>query len=113
VDDYPRGTLIRLDPANGQTTEHELPGGKQSLPYAMASDGRGRVWVAETGLRPNQLTAFDTRLGRVVSITPVSQSGGITIRHMTFDRAPTASGSRRMRDGGEGGGGGGWDELRP
>jgi len=85
VDDYPRGMLIRLDPANGQTVEHALPGGKQSLPYAMASDGRGRVWVAETGLRPNQLTAFDTRLGRVVSITPVSQSGGITIRHMTFD----------------------------
>ena len=85
VDDYPRGMLIRLDPANGTTTEYPLPGGKQSLPYAMAADDNGRVWVAETGLRPNQLTAFDTRTNKIVSVTPVTQSGGMTIRHMTFD----------------------------
>jgi virginiamycin B lyase len=85
VDDYPRGMLIRLDPANGTTAEYPLPGGKQSLPYAMAADDKGRVWVAETGLRPNQLTAFDTRTSKVVSVTPVTQSGGMTIRHMTFD----------------------------
>ena len=85
VNDYPSGTLIRLDPTNGQTQEFALPGGKQSLPYAMASDEAGRVWVAETGLRPNQLTAFDTRTNKVVSVTPVKQSGGITIRHMTYD----------------------------
>jgi len=85
VDDYPRGMLIRLDPANGQTAEYALPGGKMSLPYALTADDRGLLWVAETGLRPNQLTAFDTRTNSVVSVTPVQQSGGITIRHMTFD----------------------------
>jgi virginiamycin B lyase len=85
VDDYPRGTLISVDPMNGRTAEFALPGGKMSLPYALTADDRGRLWVAETGLRPNQLTGFDTRTGKVVSVTPVTQSGGITIRHMTFD----------------------------
>jgi virginiamycin B lyase len=85
VDDYPRGTLVRLDPANGNITEHELPGGKMSLPYALTADNGGVLWVAETGLRPNQITAFDTRTNQVLSITPVAQSGGITIRHMTYD----------------------------
>jgi virginiamycin B lyase len=85
VDDYPRGTLVRLDPANGNFSEFALPSGKQSLPYAMASDDKGLVWIAETGVRPNQLIAFDTKLNKVVNVTPVRESGGITIRHMTFD----------------------------
>ena len=85
VDDYPRGTLIRLDPRDGALSEYPLPGGRASLPYAMTADDRGRVWVAETGLRPNQLTAFDPATRAVTSVTPVTESGGITIRHMTFD----------------------------
>lgn len=85
VDDYPRGTLIRLDPMNGLTEEWPLPSGGAALPYAMASDGAGRVWVAETGVSPNRLVAFDPRLKRFVNVTPVSESGGKSIRHMTWD----------------------------
>ncbi|HEX5632257.1 MAG TPA: hypothetical protein VFX50_03480 [Gemmatimonadales bacterium] len=85
VDDYPRGMLIRLDPLNGETSEYALPGGSGSLPYAMTADHRGRLWVAETGTRPNQISAFDPTTSSVVNVTPVTESGGISIRHMTFD----------------------------
>jgi virginiamycin B lyase len=87
--DYARGYLGRLDPASGAVREFALPGGGRSLPYALAVDDRDRIWVAETGVRPNRLVAFDPDRGAFTE--PVSTEGGDeanTIRHMVY-HAPT------------------------
>ncbi len=87
--DYARGYLGRLDPASGAVREFALPGAARSLPYAMAVDDRDRIWVAETGVRPNRLVAFDPDLGAFTE--PVNIEGGDeanTIRHMVY-HAPT------------------------
>lgn len=83
--DYVRGALLELDPTSGRVNTHPLPGGQQSLPYAMVSDDRGRIWVAETGQQPNRLVAVQAGTGRVVGEAIIAESGGGTIRHMTFD----------------------------
>jgi len=79
--DYRRGTIGLYDPAADAFGEWPLPGGERSRPYAMAGDGRGRVWVVETGVNPNRLVGFDTREQRVVSITPIPSGAG-SVRHM-------------------------------
>lgn len=87
--DYARGYLGRLDPASGKVTEHALPAGASSLPYAMAGDDQGRIWLAETGVRPNRLVAFEPGAGKFTHV--VETEGGDepnTIRHMVF-HAPT------------------------
>jgi virginiamycin B lyase len=83
--DYARGKLVRLDPATGVFTEWANPGGARSAPYAMTVDDRGRIWQAETGPQPNRLVAFDPAVEVFLAPVPVSGSGGIVIRHMTFD----------------------------
>jgi virginiamycin B lyase len=88
--DYTRGYLGRLDPATSKVDEWANPSGPQSMPYAMTVDDRDRIWYVETGVQPNRLVGFDPKLGKVFSITPVSQSGGLTIRHMIY-HAPTKS----------------------
>lgn len=82
--DYTRGYLGRLDPSTGEVREWQAPSGARSLPYGMASDGRGRVWMVETGVQPNQLVGFDPATGRFFSITPILPSGGGTVRHMYY-----------------------------
>jgi virginiamycin B lyase len=89
--DYARGYLGRLDPASGKVEEFAMPGGARSLPYAMAVDARDRIWLAETGLRPNRLVAFDPR--RRAFTDSVAVAGGDaanTIRHMVFHQ-PTGA----------------------
>jgi len=83
--DYARGKLVRLDPATGAFTEWANPAGARSAPYAMIVDDRGRIWQAETGVQPNRLVGFDPATETFLAPVPVSQSGGIVIRHMTFD----------------------------
>ena len=85
--DYARGYLGKLDPASGKVSEFVLPGGKAALPYAMAGDDKGRIWLAETGARPNRLVAFDPAAGKFTQ--SVDTEGGDqpnTIRHMVFHR---------------------------
>ncbi len=88
--DYTRGMLGRLDPKTGAVREFPLPAAAQSLPYAMASDDRDRIWLAETGIQPNRLVGFDPKTESWISVTPISQSGGLTVRHMIYDK-PTRS----------------------
>ena len=88
--DYTRGMLGRLDPKTGAVREFPLPAAAQSLPYAMASDDRDRIWLAETGIQPNRLVGFDPQSESWISVTPITQSGGLTIRHMIYD-GPTKS----------------------
>ena len=84
--DYTRGYLGRLEPATGKVTEFALPSGTASLPYAMTVDDADRIWVAETGVRPNRLVAFDAKAQRFTET--VLLEGGEernTVRHMVFD----------------------------
>jgi virginiamycin B lyase len=83
--DYARGFLGRLDPASGAVREWPNPGGGASLPYAMTVDDRDRLWFVETGKQPNRLVGFDPRTERFFGETTI-ESGGGTVRHMTFDR---------------------------
>lgn len=87
--DYSRGYLGRLDPATGAVQEWPLPSGAQSLPYAMTSDDRDRLWLVETGVQPNRLVAFDAATRQWVANVPIASNGASanTVRHMTFDRA--------------------------
>ncbi|HEU5039706.1 MAG TPA: hypothetical protein VFT84_02725, partial [Gemmatimonadales bacterium] len=86
--DYARGHLGRLDSASGKVEEWALPGGGRSLPYAMAVDARDRIWVAETGLQPNRLVAFDPRT-KTFTDTVATEGGSEpnTIRHMVYHPA--------------------------
>jgi virginiamycin B lyase len=81
--DYARGFLGRLDPASGRVEEWQTPAGKSSLPYAMASDERGRLWLVETGPQPNRLVGFDPATRTFFAGADVP-SGGSTVRHMIF-----------------------------
>jgi len=85
--DFMQGMLGRLDPRTGQVREFPLPDAKQSLPYAMASDDRDRIWLAETGLQPNKLVGFDPKTEKWISVTPISESGAGTVRHMIYHAA--------------------------
>ena len=85
--DYTRGYLGRLDPKSGKVDEWALPSGGMSMPYAMTSDDRGRVWLAETGPQPNRLVAFDPSQRKFTETIAIPANGANTIRHMTFDRA--------------------------
>lgn len=81
--DYARGLLGRLDPATGKVEEWQTPAGKSSLPYAMAVDDRGRLWLVETGPQPNRLVGFDPVTRKFFTGANVP-SGGSTVRHMIF-----------------------------
>jgi virginiamycin B lyase len=87
--DYARGYLGHLDPRTGAMQEWPLPAGGASLPYAMATDDRDIVWVAQNGYagKPATLVAFDPRARKFVAEIPVGRAEPNTIRHMTFDRA--------------------------
>lgn len=82
--DYMRGKLIRFTPSTKATKEWDMPSGATSLPYAMALDGQGRIWLAETGVQPNRLVGFDPKSEKFFSNTPVAKSGAGTIRHMVY-----------------------------
>jgi virginiamycin B lyase len=82
--DYTRSMLGRLDTTTGAVREFPMPAGAQSLPYAMTSDDRDRIWLVETGVQPNRLVGFDPRTESWFSITPITQSGAGTVRHMIF-----------------------------
>jgi virginiamycin B lyase len=85
--DYTRGFLGRLDPATGNTEEWQLPSGAISLPYGMAVDDHDQIWVAETGVQPNRIVAFDTKKKIFTHNIPIGDSPTPpnTIRHMQFD----------------------------
>ncbi|HJQ20619.1 MAG TPA: hypothetical protein VJ867_09745 [Gemmatimonadaceae bacterium] len=85
--DYSRGYLGRLDPATGRVEEWPMPSGAASLPYAMTSDDRDRLWLVETGVQPNRLVAFDPSSHQWVANMPIASNGAAanTVRHMTFD----------------------------
>jgi virginiamycin B lyase len=85
--DYARGYLGKLDPATGKVKEFVLPAGETSLPYAMAGDDKGRIWLTETGVRPNRLVGFDPAVGKFTqSVDTEGRDEPNTIRHMVFHK---------------------------
>ncbi|MGH9260977.1 MAG: virginiamycin B lyase family protein [Acidimicrobiales bacterium] len=83
--DYARGTLARFDAATGTVEEWPCPGGAAARPYAMTVDDRDRLWLVETGARPNRLVGFDPKTKEFFGATDIPSGGG-TVRHMVFHR---------------------------
>lgn len=67
--------LVKVD-------EYPTPGGQGSLPYALASDDRGRLWFVETGPQPNRLVGFDPATKKVFATSEMKTQ---TVRHMVYD----------------------------
>jgi virginiamycin B lyase len=86
--DYSRGMLGRYDPESGNIDEWPLPGGEDALPYGMAMDGQGNIWLAEAG-SPNRLVAFDPHREAFVHVIGVPNARG-SIRHMHYDARSNA-----------------------
>lgn len=84
--DYAGGMLGRLDPATREVREWPLPGGEGARPYAMAVDDRDRIWLVETGGRPNHFVGFDPATGEFVERMPIPSGAG-AVRHMYFHPA--------------------------
>ena len=81
--DYARGTLGVYDPGEKSFNEWPLPQGERSLPYGMASDSSGKLWIVASGVQPNVFLGFNPGTESFFSATEI-QSGGGTIRHMHY-----------------------------
>ena len=81
--DYALGTLGRYDPVGKGIQEWPLPQGERSLPYGMASDSGGKLWMVATGVQPNVFLGFDPETETFFGETEVPSGGG-TIRHMHY-----------------------------
>lgn len=82
--DYAGGFLGRYNPETEQVTEWPMPAGVRSMPYAVAADDQGYVWLAETGVQPNRIVGFNTKTETFTDPVAVPSGGG-TVRHMVFD----------------------------
>lgn len=84
--DYAGGKLGRYNPRNGEFTEWPLPGGPDSLPFGMAIDRNDRIWVVETGRKPNRLIGFDTATEAFLTHTDIPSGAG-SVNHMHYYEA--------------------------
>lgn len=81
--DYATGTLGVYDHVSETFEEWQMPQGKGSRPYGMASDSSGNIWLAASGVQPNVLIGFNTATKSFFGETEI-ESGGGTIRHMHY-----------------------------
>jgi virginiamycin B lyase len=85
--DYTRGFLGRVDPRTNQVTEIPMPAGSGSLPYGMASDDKGRIWVTEgVPNKGSRLLGYDPASKTWFASTPIGRPENNVIRHMFFDK---------------------------
>ena len=84
--DYTRGILGRFNPDTKAVKEWPMPSAGVSLPYAMATDDKDRVWLVESGVQPNRLVGFDPKTENFFSVTPIEKSGAGSVRHMVFHK---------------------------
>jgi len=87
--DYAGGFLGRLNPLTGAVREVALPGGADSHPYGMVVDQSDRIWLVETGVRPNRFVGYDTRSSAFVGQAEIPSGAG-SVRHMYYDEAEGA-----------------------
>lgn len=83
------GHIGVYDPVADAMQQWPTPGGEAAGLYAMAVDDKDRIWYVETGVQPNRFIGFDSQTEQFISVDEVP-SGGITIRHMVFDKASNA-----------------------
>jgi virginiamycin B lyase len=50
----------------------------------MALDHKDRIWLVETGIRPNRFVGFDPAREAFVATADIPSGAG-TVRHMMFD----------------------------
>jgi len=81
--DYADGMLGRYQPESGEFTEWQMPQGQGARPYGMASDSGGRLWIAASGIQPNEFIGFDPATEQFFGNTQIPSGGG-TIRHMHY-----------------------------
>jgi virginiamycin B lyase len=82
--DYSEGYIGKYEPELDKFTEWKTPS-VRSGPYAMATDGKGRIWFVETWPDPNLMVGFDPASGEFFSVTPIPSGAG-SVRHMVWDR---------------------------
>ncbi len=83
------GHLGVYDPQQKSMQQWTTPGGEAAGLYAMTVDNQDRIWYVETGLQPNRFIGFDSQTEQIISVDEVP-SGGISIRHMVFDKNTNA-----------------------
>lgn len=57
---------------------------QDSRPYGMAVDETDRIWLVETGIRPNRLVVYDTVRSEFIAGTDIPSGAG-SIRHIYYD----------------------------
>lgn len=82
--DYAEGYLGVYDPTTGKFKEWLSAAGKQTAPYAMATDDQQRIWFVLTNTNPNQFVGFDPKTEKFFSSTPIPGGAG-SVRHMVYD----------------------------
>ncbi|WP_019024440.1 MULTISPECIES: streptogramin lyase [unclassified Thioalkalivibrio] len=81
--DFADGYLGAYNPASGEIEEWRTPGEAAGAPYAITTDGEGRVWFSETAHSPNRLIAFDPSTETFLPALELADGGGI-VRHITY-----------------------------
>ena len=87
--DFVGGQLGVLNPTTGIIKEWVLPAGRRARPYGMEVDSQDRIWLVQTGPRPNIFIGFDPARERFINATPIPSGAG-SVRHMNY-HAPTGS----------------------
>lgn len=81
--DYAGGFLGVFNPQDASFTEYEMPSKVDSRPYGMAVDNNDTIYMVETGVKPNNFIAFDTKSASFTSSALIPSGGGV-IRHMYY-----------------------------
>ncbi len=81
--DYAKGRLGVYDPASETFEAWDLPSGSRARPYGMAVDNQDRIWIVETGPKPNNFVGFDTKSRTFIASVPIPSGAG-SVRHMMY-----------------------------
>lgn len=84
--DYRGGKLGVFDPKTLKIREWSLPSGEKARPYGTAIDDQDRIWLVETGVKPNRFIGFDTAKETFIDGADIPSGGG-AVRHMHYDQA--------------------------
>lgn len=84
--DFELGRLGRYRPIRNEFKEWLMPGGSDSQPYGMAVDRNDRIWIVETGTKPNRFIGFDSASESFLNETDIPSGAG-SVRHMFYYEA--------------------------
>ncbi|TLU64177.1 lyase [Thalassotalea litorea] len=84
--DHESGYLGRYQPKSQRFSQWLLPEKDDANLYGSAIDSQQRIWLAVTGISPNQLRVFDIESESFVDSVTVASGGG-TIRYMYYHKA--------------------------